>query len=183
MLVRAGGREMLVTGQKSGMIAARDPQRQGALLWQINAANRPIGPQGEIVWGGANDGTRAYYGLNGGAVVSVQLTTGGQAWMRPFQPADPQRSGNNSAITVAGPVVLIGGWDGVVHALNSSTGAVLWEFNTQRDFQTVNGVAARGGSIGGPGPVVAGGTVFVNSGYIGVQRGAPGNVLLAFTAE
>ena len=70
-----------------------------------------------------------------------------------------------------------------MHALNSSTGAVLWEFNTQREFQTVNGVAARGGSIGGPGPVVAGGTVFVNSGYIGVQRGAPGNVLLAFSPE
>jgi polyvinyl alcohol dehydrogenase (cytochrome) len=70
-----------------------------------------------------------------------------------------------------------------VHALNATSGAEVWSFNTQREFQTVNGVSARGGSIGGPGPVVVGGTVFVNSGYIGVQRGAPGNVLLAFTAE
>jgi polyvinyl alcohol dehydrogenase (cytochrome) len=71
----------------------------------------------------------------------------------------------------------------VVHALDAATGATVWQFNTAREFQTVNGVAARGGSIGGQGPVVAGGTVYVNSGYIGVQRGMPGNVLLAFAVE
>ena len=64
-----------------------------------------------------------------------------------------------------------------------ATGAVLWEVNTARDFQTVNGVAGRGGSIGGPGPVVVDGTVYLTSGYVGVQRGMPGNVLLAFSAE
>jgi hypothetical protein len=44
----------------------------------------------------------------------------------------------------------------------------------------VNGVAAKGGSIGAGGPVIANGMVFVGSGYVGFQNGVPGNVLLAF---
>ena len=46
----------------------------------------------------------------------------------------------------------------------------------------MNGVAATGGSIGGPGPAIAGGMLFVNSGY-GAFQGRPGNVLLAFGLE
>jgi len=59
---------------------------------------------------------------------------------------------------------------------------VLWEYNTIRDFKTVNGLAARGGSMGAAGPVIAGGLLFVPSGYVGVRNGAPGNVLLVFGA-
>jgi len=36
--------------------------------------------------------------------------------------------------------------------------------------------------MGAAGPTVAGGMVFVPSGYVGVQGGVPGNVLLAFAA-
>jgi len=36
--------------------------------------------------------------------------------------------------------------------------------------------------MGAPGPVIADGMVFVNSGY-GVMAGSPGNVLLAFGTE
>jgi hypothetical protein len=42
---------------------------------------------------------------------------------------------------------------------------VLWDFDTARDYQTANGVPGKGGSLDGAGPVVAGGKVFVNSGY------------------
>ena len=45
---------------------------------------------------------------------------------------------------------------------------------------TVNRVPARGGSMGAPGPTVAGGLLFVGSGYVGLGNGTPGNVLLAF---
>ena len=51
-----------------------------------------------------------------------------------------------------------------------------------RTYETVNGVAARGGSLDGPGPVIGGGMVFVNSGYT-VDGGAPGNVVLAFAPD
>jgi polyvinyl alcohol dehydrogenase (cytochrome) len=46
----------------------------------------------------------------------------------------------------------------------------------------VNGVKGSGGTIDGPGPVVVGGTVYVNSGNAFIS-GAPGNVLLAFTVD
>ena len=46
----------------------------------------------------------------------------------------------------------------------------------------MNGVAAKGGSIDGPGPVVVGGQVFVNSGY-GYFNAIAGNVLLAFSVD
>jgi len=59
---------------------------------------------------------------------------------------------------------------------------VLWDFDTAKDFETVNKVAAKGGSLDGPGPVVVGGMLFVNSGYA-FFNGMPGNVLLAFTAQ
>jgi polyvinyl alcohol dehydrogenase (cytochrome) len=69
--------------------------------------------------------------------------------------------------------------DGHVRAYSTADGTVLWEYDTMRPFETVNGVSARGGSIDGPGVVVAGGMVFVTSGY-SRNGGVPGNVLLAF---
>jgi polyvinyl alcohol dehydrogenase (cytochrome) len=80
-------------------------------------------------------------------------------------------------------VVFSAGWDGVVRALSADTGQVLWEYDTIRDVETVNRVPARGGSMGAPGPTIAGGMVFVGSGYLGVRSGTPGNVLLAFGVE
>jgi polyvinyl alcohol dehydrogenase (cytochrome) len=83
-------------------------------------------------------------------------------------------------VTAIPGVVFSGGWDGVVRALSTDDGHSLWEFNTLRDFKTVNGVAAKGGSIGAAGPTVAGGTLFVGSGYT-FGAGTIGNALLAFS--
>jgi polyvinyl alcohol dehydrogenase (cytochrome) len=58
----------------------------------------------------------------------------------------------------------------------------LWSFETSREFTTVNQVPARGGSIGSIGPTIAGGMVFIGSGY-SVASGTPGNVLLAFGVQ
>ncbi len=65
---------------------------------------------------------------------------------------------------------------------STKDGSLLWEYDTNRDFQTVNGVAAKGASISGPGPVVVGGMLYINSGY-GALGGRPGNVLLAFGVQ
>ena len=51
---------------------------------------------------------------------------------------------------------------------------------TVRDFETVNGVKARGGTLNGAGPVVAGGMVLVGWGYRGFGQ-LPGNVLLCLS--
>ena len=63
--------------------------------------------------------------------------------------------------------------------LLSDDGSIVWQFDTNKEFETVNGVTANGGAIDGPGPVVADGMVYVMSGYVSLI-GRPGNVLLAF---
>ena len=55
-------------------------------------------------------------------------------------------------------------------------------YDTARDFSTVNGVKAKGGSMNGPGSTIVNGTLFVSSGY-GSLGYMPGNVLLAFTVD
>ena len=67
-------------------------------------------------------------------------------------------------------------------SLSATDGSALWEFDTNREFETVNGVKAAGASINQAGPTVADGMVYVSSGY-GALGGRPGNVLLAFGVE
>ena len=90
------------------------------------------------------------------------------------------RFGQSAAVTGIPGAVFTGGWDGILRSLSTDDGKILWQFNTAQEFKTVNGVAAKGGSMGGPGPVVADGMLYVGSGYANVGGGMPGNVLLAF---
>ena len=80
-------------------------------------------------------------------------------------------------------VVFSGATNGMLRAYSTADGNVLWEYNSARDYTTVNGISAKGGSLNGPGPVIAGGMLFMNSGYAYLGFGAPGNVLLAFGVE
>ena len=91
--------------------------------------------------------------------------------------------GQDGPLTAIPGVVFSGGWDGVLRALSAADGHVIWEYNTVQEYKSVNGVAAKGGSMGAAGPVVVGGMLYTPSGYIGVKNGIPGNVLLAFGAE
>ena len=183
LLTLPDGRDVLIVGQKNGTVGARDPEKQGAVLWNTNVASRPPLPQGEIVWGGAADGQYVYFGLDSGGVISLRLTDGQRHWFTTIMPAIPERQSNSAAVTAIPGAVFAGGWDGVVRAFSSDDGSVVWQFNTIRDFETINRVSAKGGSMGGPGPTIADGRLFVSSGYIGVQNGLPGNVLLAFEVE
>ena len=78
--------------------------------------------------------------------------------------------------------VFSGALNGHFRAYSTSTGEVLWDFDTKRPFDTVNGVEAKGGSIDAGGPVIAHGMVYTGSGY-GIFGGAAGNVLLAFSVD
>ena len=86
------------------------------------------------------------------------------------------------AATVIPGVVFAGGRDGMLRAYSTRDGAVLWAYDTMRTFETGNGIAARGGSIGGHGPAIVGGMLFVGSGY-SIQQSVSGNVLLAFGVD
>jgi polyvinyl alcohol dehydrogenase (cytochrome) len=178
-----GGRTILVAGQKSGNVWAHDPDRQGAVVWKTALVGNTTEFGGKIVWGGAADDQSAYFGLGPGGIAAVALRDGERKWFTALEPAPAlaQHPGQEGPLTAIPGVVFSGGWDGVLRALSAATGQVIWEYNTVQEFKTVNGVAAKGGSIGAAGPTVAVGTLFVPSGYIGVRNGMPGNVLLAFS--
>jgi polyvinyl alcohol dehydrogenase (cytochrome) len=86
----------------------------------------------------------------------------------------------SAAVTVIPGVVFSASVDGHLRAYSTATGKILWDTDTARDFLTVNGTTAHGGSLDASGASVVNGVIFVNSGY-GQWGGMPGNVLLAFS--
>jgi polyvinyl alcohol dehydrogenase (cytochrome) len=171
------GRRVLLAGQKSGQVFAHDPDRGGALMWTAALVDT-IG-ESEILFGGAADDRSAYFGLDNGTLAGLDPATGKRTWFLPPRPPGPRR-GITAALTAIPGAVFAGSQDGSVRAHASEDGRLLWSFDMLRDFKTVNQVAARGGSMGAPGPTVARGMLFVGSGYVGLGNGTPGNVLLAF---
>ncbi len=89
---------------------------------------------------------------------------------------------NSAAATAMPGVVFLAGSDGKLHALSTADGHVLWEYDTAREFKTVNDVPAKGGAIASIGPSIADGMLFIGSGYA-VTGTNSGNVLLAFSAK
>jgi polyvinyl alcohol dehydrogenase (cytochrome) len=207
ILVRApNGKEMLVAGQKSGMVYAFDPDAKGKILWQTRVGKG--GLNGGVQWGMASDEQKVYASVNdtsgvmntagpvgsatfdpakGGGLTALHLEDGSKAWFAPSHPCDPPRPGcspgQSAALTLIPGVVFSPSLDGHVRAFSTEDGEMLWDFDTAaQTYSTVNGVPAKGGSIDGAGPVVAGGMLFLNSGYPR-NGGMPGNVLLAFAPE
>jgi polyvinyl alcohol dehydrogenase (cytochrome) len=187
-----GGRLVLLAGQKSGMLHALNPDT-GEVLWQRQVGDG--GVLGGIEWGFASDGSTAYVSLSNalekkpgeaGGVAAVDVATGSIRWKAPPQNACAGRarcnSGQPAAVTAIPGAVFSGSLDGHLRAYDSATGKVIWDVDTAREFETVNGVAARGGSLNGPGAVVAGGMLYVSSGYSSLGF-MPGNVLLAFSVD
>jgi len=97
-------------------------------------------------------------------------------------PATRLQPAQSQALTLIPGVVFSGSLDGHLRAFATEDGEVLWDFDTAKDYATVNGIQAKGGSLDGAGPIVVGGMIFVNSGYPR-NGGMPGNVLLAFAPE
>jgi polyvinyl alcohol dehydrogenase (cytochrome) len=198
----ADGRRLLVAGQKSGIVHALDPDRNGEVIWQTRVGEG--GTMGGVQWGSATDGTNVYVALSdigrimltfsnftdadpnrGGGMFALSLQNGARVWYTPPPGCNgrPRCSPAQSAAVSALPgVAFSGSVDGHMRAYATADGRVLWDFDTIRDYQTVNGVDGRGGSIDGPGPAIGGGMVFFNSGYH-TAGGVPGNVLLAFGVE
>jgi polyvinyl alcohol dehydrogenase (cytochrome) len=205
LLRTPAGRDVLVAGQKSGMVYALDPDRKGEILWQTRVGQGST--NGGVQWGMASDGQLVYAAVSdaapepgklgtaapvgnlsfiptrGGGITALRITDGSKAWFAPAHPCDPPKPGCSpaqpGALTAMPGVILSGAMDGHVRAFAAEDGQVLWDFDTAINYTTVNGVPAHGGSLDGAGPVIAGGMVYVNSGYPR-NGGMPGNVLLAF---
>jgi len=190
----APGKRLLLAGQKAGVLHALDPDAQGKIVWQVRVGKG--GTLGGIEWGSAADDRAVYVALSdfdggkpeqGGGLFAIRIPTGEKIWYTaPPKPPCLGKPGCSAAqmapVTVIPGAVFSGSMDGRLRAFNSADGNLLWEFDTLRDFETVNGVKARGGSLNATGPVVSGGMLYVDSGY-GQLGGMPGNVLLAFSAE
>jgi polyvinyl alcohol dehydrogenase (cytochrome) len=204
ILVTRNGGDILLAGQKSGVVHAIDPDRPDVILWQTRVGKG--GTSGGVQWGMAADGQQVYAAVSdmdrtfqirplnpqrfvvdrttGGGVTALRISDGSKVWSAEPVPcakdAPPGCNPAHSAAATAIPgVVFASSNDGHVRAFAAADGKILWDFDTMKDFDTVNGVRARGGSIDGPGAVVVGGMVFVTSGYAR-NGGVPGNVLLAF---
>jgi polyvinyl alcohol dehydrogenase (cytochrome) len=209
MLVTAGGRDLLVAGQKSGVVTAVDPGRNGEIVWQTRVGKG--GVNGGVQWGMASDGTKVYAAVSdvvripnsnpqpgdtarfilspneGGGLTALSVADGKKVWLA--QPP-PCRNGaprgcspaQSAALTAMPGLVFSGSLDGHLRAFDASDGKVVWDVDTVREYDAVNGVKGRGGSLDGPGAVVVGGMLFVNSGYSRFD-GMPGNVLLAFAPK
>ena len=203
-----GGRTVVVAGQQTGRVFALDPDRQGAMLWQLfpgqdERENITAG----VTFGGATDGRVAYFpihlrGPTGGpsnpsapprsaesAVVAIRVGTGELVWYTPTpaphcpDPVPPGcTNGQNGAATAIPGVVFAGSLDGMLRAYSTTNGRIIWEYDTVQEFETVNRVPARGGTLNGPGPTIVGGMLYMGSGYT-IGRGIPGNVLLAFGVD
>jgi polyvinyl alcohol dehydrogenase (cytochrome) len=185
------GRRALIVGQKSGIGWALDPDQRGAIIWQYRAGAG--GALGGIEWGSAVDADHAYFAVSDisgprpGGLHAVSLRSGARAWYAPPQAprciAGPRcNAAQAAAISVIPGVVFSGSNDGILRAYSTLNGTILWEADTNRQFQTVNGVPAKGASMLGPGPVIVNGMLFVSSGY-GAFGGRAGNVLLAYGLE
>ena len=177
----SNGKRVLVAGTKNGIVFALDPDNNGKVLWRVGVVGKDIqGRTTGIIWGGAADKQNAYFGLVSGGVAAVQLATGERAWFQPLTPG----IWNAGATTALPGVTFATGADGRIYALSTKDGNILWQYETNRRFETVNKVEAKGGSLRAPGVTIAGGMLFADSGY-GVFGGTDvtGNVLLAFSLE
>ena len=203
----AEGRELLLAGQKSGIVWALDPVKKGEIVWQARVGVG--GTNGGVQWGMATDGQRVFAAVSdikrlrqasqtdgrrsildpntGGGLTALRVADGKQEWQVVATPC-PEGSPSGcspsqpGAVTEIPGVVFATSTDGHIRAHSAENGKLLWEFNTMRDFDTVNGVKGHGGSIDGPGAVVVNGMVFISSGYPR-NGGVAGNVLLAFGPE
>lgn len=170
------GRRVLLAGQKSGFVFAHDPDRNGARLWRTELVDKA--GDAEILFGGAADQRTAYFGLDNGTLAALDPATGQRRWQ--LSPLPETGRGITAAVTAVPGALFVGWRSGTLTAHDSANGQIIWQFDMLQDFDTVNRVPARGGSMGGPGPTVAQGMLYVGSGYVGLGNGTPGNVLLAF---
>jgi polyvinyl alcohol dehydrogenase (cytochrome) len=184
--VLPNGRRVLMTGTKTGEVFGLDPDNKGSLLYRVPGV--PASPaatggpgRGNIVWGGAADNQNVYYGAGAAGLGALNPASGQSVWV--FLPP-PGAGGRGTALgaapTAIPGVVFEGATNGMLYAVAAADGKQLWEFDTARAFETVNKVAAHGGSIASTGAVIAGGMVFVGSGYAINSGASGGNVLLAF---
>jgi polyvinyl alcohol dehydrogenase (cytochrome) len=194
MLVKVGGKDLVITGNKSSNVYAMDPDT-GKIVWQTPKLGVG-GASGGVHWGTATDGKIIFAALGSEVgplgkpgMVGLDPATGKELWRFnaprtdncsvPSGRCEPGFSGAASAMPGA---VFAGALDGHLRAFAAADGRLLWDYDAAAPLDTVNGVKqAPGGSMDMGGPTIGGGMLFVHSGYQG-SAGAS-NLLLAFSLD
>lgn len=202
LATRSDGKDLVVAGQKSGTVWALNPDT-GDVVWKTHIGTG--GANGGVHWGIAVDETHVYAPISfpGRSIpgqdvpadlkpglYAVNLSDGSIDWKfevkadctdarRKFVPRCNSLFGLSGAPTVIGDHIIAGGLDGRVYVLERRTGRLVDQWDTARDFSTVNGIAGNGASVDNASIVAVNGLVLVNSGYGLFGQGA-GNVMIAY---
>jgi len=192
-LIKAAGRDLVITGNKSSIVYAMDPDT-GKIIWETPKLGSGSAGGG-VEWSTATDGKILYApladppGRGKPGMVALDVATGKELWRTPSPaglpcnvPSGRCLPGLSQAVTAVPGAVFSGAANGILRAYSAVDGKVLWEYDTATPLDTVNGIKnAPGGYLDMAGPTIAGGMMFVHSGYSG--SAGPNNLLLAFSVE
>jgi polyvinyl alcohol dehydrogenase (cytochrome) len=190
---RPDGKQILLASQKSSQVYALDPDDMGRVIWEKRLS--PGGPLGGSEWGHAVDERNIYVGIsdiyvrNGAKpqLTALKIADGGLIWTKSLDKRPCRwdnvycNPGISMAVTVIPGAVFAGAMDGRLSAYAADDGKLLWSFDASASFTTTTGTKVEGGALDAAGPVIAGGMLYVHSGYWG--RTGPGSVLLAFSVD
>ena len=188
------GKQVILVGQKSSQVYALDPDAKGKVIWEHRLSVG--GPLGGVEFGPASDGANYYVGISDifGAkpspgLYAFRIADGALLWSAPSPKLDcawknPYCNGAVSqAVTAMPGVVFAGAMNGHFRAYDAKTGKVVWDYDTAAaPVTSVSGKQANGGVMDGAGATIAGGMVYVSSGYQ-ARSGTPGIVLMAFSVD
>jgi polyvinyl alcohol dehydrogenase (cytochrome) len=164
---------------------ASDGSKIYAAVSDINVTAVAPGTPGAQVTGPNAKVAYLLDGRTGGGLHALKVGSGEEVWQTPHPGCNDVPGctpAQSAAVTVIEGVVFSGGLDGFLRAYSAQDGRILWDFDTKGEYSTVNGLAARGGSIDGAGAVVVDGMLYVTSGSR-LPGTIPGNVLLAYSID
>lgn len=196
----AGGKDILLGGQKSGHLWALDAAT-GKKLWvqqrgegsALGGIHWGIAASGGLVYAPIADSydfTVAEQGVRTKAgVYAFRQTDGKPVWTqmakadctparKPLLSNCETKYGFSAAPLVVDGALVTGTLDGKLVIFDAKTGSPLKTIDTIGPIKTVNGVEGRGGAIDAHAISAGAGAVFVTSGYAGFSQTA-GNVLIA----
>jgi len=199
IIVTAGGKDMVLAGQKSGHAWALDANT-GKVLWSHRMGEGTA--LGGIHWGIAADGGTMIVPINDPAlsqdpkfkskagVYAFDVASGRPLWSRAATAncagaratavsGCTSRYGFSAAPLVVDGAIVSATLGGEVVILDGKDGSIINTVDTVRTFTTLNKeIVGKGGSIDAHGISAGAGMVFINSGY-GSFGQTPGNVLIA----
>lgn len=191
------GKQLLIIGQKSGMVYALDPDAKGKIVWKQRVGSG--GTMGGVHWGMSTDNQKVYVGVSDlptnnpykvgpphPGLHGLDLQTGEFIWRTKLPNVCPKGGkylcfpGISAAVSSSANLVYAGSLDGMFRIFSSSKGEILWEYDTKQAVTSINGVKGFGGSIESDGPVIANGNIYLTSGYDKWGE-IPGNLLMVFS--